>query len=186
MVWKTIWDYRKIVQCYIPTKDAFLLLSYTSSLSCKQASNILWTHHLWTKTYTPITNSNQRSGRMGGRKDFATLSEIWKKWVSHLMEGIQSRGRYMGVWRKSWEYIWQAPGIPSKLLNLLNSARTKRRGNVTNFIQLVSPQPVNQFSQSKLCWKASNEGYLHMCEMHKSNNKWLRYQAISSCKSFVC
>jgi len=57
---------------------------------------------------------------------------------------------------------------------------------VTNFIQLVSPQPVDRFSQTKLHWKAPNEGYPHMCGMYKSNNKWLRYQAISSCKSFVC
>ena len=53
--------------------------------------------------------------------------------------------------------------------------------HVTNFIQLVSPQPVDRFSQTKLHWKAPNEGYLY-----KSDNKWLRYQAISSCKSFVC
>ena len=156
MVWRTIWNYRKIVQCYILTKDATLLLSYTSSLLCKQANNILWTHHLWTKNCTPIINSNQRSGRMGGRKDFATSSEIWKIWVSHLMKGIQSRERYMGVWRKSWKCIWQAPGISSKLLNLLNGAWTKGRSNVTNFIQLVSLQPVDWFSQTKLCWKAPN------------------------------
>jgi len=46
---------------------------------------------------------------------------------------------------------------------------------VTNFIQLVSPQPVDQFSQTKLLWKAPYEGYLHMCGMYKSNNKQLRY-----------
>ena len=39
---------------------------------------------------------------------------------------------------------------------------------VTNFIQLVSPQPVDQFSQTKLHWKAPNEGYLHMCECTKA------------------
>ena len=52
---------------------------------------------------------------------------------------------------------------------------------VTNFIQLISPQPVDRFSQTKLLWKAPNEGYLY-----KSNNERLRYQAISSCKNFVC
>jgi len=52
--------------------------------------------------------------------------------------------------------------------------------NVTNFIQLVSPQPVDQFSQTKLCWKALNEGYMHICGMYKSDNKKLRYQAISN------
>ena len=57
---------------------------------------------------------------------------------------------------------------------------------VTNFIQLISPQPVDRFSQTKLHWKAPNEGYPHICGMYKSNNERLRYQAISSCKSFVC
>ena len=57
---------------------------------------------------------------------------------------------------------------------------------ITNFIQLVSPQPVDQFSQTKLHWKAPNEGYPHICRIYKSDNKWLIYQAISSCKSFVC
>ena len=59
-------------------------------------------------------------------------------------------------------------------------------GPVTNFIQLISPQPVDRFSQTKLCWKALNEGHPHICGMYKSNNERLRYQAISSCKSFVC
>ena len=58
--------------------------------------------------------------------------------------------------------------------------------SVTNFIQLISPQPVDRFSQTKLCWKTPNEGYPHICGMYKSNNERLRYQAISSCKSFVC
>jgi len=31
------------------------------------------------KNLYPITNSNERSGRIGDRKDFATSSEIWKK-----------------------------------------------------------------------------------------------------------
>jgi len=60
------------------------------------------------------------------------------------------------------------------------------RKAVTNFIQLVSLQQVDRFSQTKLCWKAPNEGYPYICGMYKSNNKRLRYQAISSCKSFVC
>ena len=42
---------------------------------------------------------------------------------------------------------------------------------VTNFIQLVSPQLVDRFSQTKLRWKALNEGYLHICGIHKSDNK---------------
>ena len=56
----------------------------------------------------------------------------------------------------------------------------------TNFIQLVSPQPVDRFSQTKLCQKAPSEGYLHICGMYKSNNKQLRYQVISNYKIFVC
>ena len=54
--------------------------------------------------------------------------------------------------------------------------------NVTNFIQLVSPQPVDLFLQTKLYCKAPNEYYPHICGIYKR----LRYQAISSCKSFVC
>ena len=42
---------------------------------------------------------------------------------------------------------------------------------VTNFIQLVSLQLVSQFSQTQLCWKASNESYLHIYGMYKSDNK---------------
>ena len=42
---------------------------------------------------------------------------------------------------------------------------------VTNFIRLLSLQPVDQFSQTKLCWKAPNEDYLHIYGMYKSNNK---------------
>ena len=43
--------------------------------------------------------------------------------------------------------------------------------SVTNFIQLVSPQPVDQFSQTKLLWKAPNKGYLHIYRRYKSDNK---------------
>ena len=42
---------------------------------------------------------------------------------------------------------------------------------VTNFIQLVSPQPVDLFSQNKLHCKAPNECYPHICEIYKSDNK---------------
>jgi len=45
------------------------------------------------------------------------------------------------------------------------------------FLQLV-----DQFLQTKLCWKAPNEGYSHICGIYKSNNKQLRYQAISNFK----
>ena len=47
----------------------------------------------------------------------------------------------------------------------------KERKSVTNFIQLVSPQLVDQFSQTKLHWKALNESYPHICGIYKSNNK---------------
>jgi len=42
---------------------------------------------------------------------------------------------------------------------------------VTNFIQLVSPQPVDRFSQTKLHWKAPNESYPHIYGRYKSGNK---------------
>ena len=57
---------------------------------------------------------------------------------------------------------------------------------VTNFIQFTSPQLVDQFSQTKLHYKAPNEGYLHIYGMYKSDNKQPRYQVISNCKIFVC
>ena len=57
---------------------------------------------------------------------------------------------------------------------------------VTNFIQLVSLQPVDQFLQTKLCCKAPNKSYLHIYRMYKSNNKQLKYQVISNCKIFIC
>ena len=41
----------------------------------------------------------------------------------------------------------------------------------TNFIQLVSPQPVDRFSQTKLHWKAPNKGYLYIYRIYKSDNK---------------
>jgi len=69
------------------------------------------------------------------------------------------------------------PSTPHLLVYILS---------VTNFIQLVSPQSVNWFSQTKLCWKAPKEGYLHICGMYKSDNKQPRYQVIRNCKSFVC
>ena len=56
---------------------------------------------------------------------------------------------------------------------------------VTNFIQLVSLQPVDQFLQTRLHCKAPNEGYLYICWIYKSNNKQLRYQGINNYKSFV-
>ena len=42
---------------------------------------------------------------------------------------------------------------------------------IINFIQLVSLQPVDQFSQANLCCKAPNKGYPHIYGMYKSDNK---------------
>jgi len=39
--------------------------------------------------------------------------------------------------------------------------------SITNFIQLIPPQPVDLFSQTKLCYKASNEGYPHIWDVQK-------------------
>ena len=77
-------------------------------------------------------------------------------------------------------------GIEMRLSTVFHPQMDRQMKYVTNFIQLVSLQPVDQFSQTKLHYKAPNEGYLHICEIYKSNNKQLRYQAISNCKSFIC
>ena len=58
--------------------------------------------------------------------------------------------------------------------------------SVTNFIQLISSQPVDWFSQTKLHYKVLNKGYLHIYGMYKSDNKQLRYQVISNYRIFVC
>jgi len=66
--------------------------------------------------------------------------------------------------------------VPSTRKNLLNILwKSIFITTVTNFIQLVSPHPVDQFSQTKLRWKALNEGYPHICRVYKSDNKQLRY-----------
>ena len=84
-----------------------------------------------------------------------------------------------------FSYLSEKSNITSHML-LIWSCQSQLYITVTNFIQLVSPQLVDQFSQTKLRWEAPNEGYLYMCGIHKSDNKWLRYQAINSYKSFVC
>jgi len=55
---------------------------------------------------------------------------------------------------------------------------------VTVFIQLVSLQPVNQFSQTNFYWKAPNKSYLHIYKMDKSDYRLLRYQTISNYKFY--
>ena len=64
-----------------------------------------------------------------------------------------------------------APASPnpyiSRKLNNMDQVQVMKReredwSSVTNFIQLVSPQPVDRFSQTKLRWKAPNKGYPHM------------------------
>ena len=46
--------------------------------------------------------------------------------------------------------------------------------------------PIDHFllslSQTKLHWKAPNDGYLYICRIYKSNNRLLRYQTISNYK----
>ena len=54
---------------------------------------------------------------------------------------------------------------------------------VTNFIQYISLQLVDQLLQTKLYWKAPNESYLHIYGMYKSDNRLLRYWTISNYKS---
>jgi len=66
--------------------------------------------------------------------------------------------------------------------------------HVTNFIQLISPQPVDQFSQTKLCWKAPSEGYQHICgiavattrPMFNSSTSNKSYRRISSGEHELC
>jgi len=58
-----------------------------------------------------------------------------------------------------------------KIIEKIKKLETKNNKVVTNFIQLVSPQPVDRLSQTKLRWKAPNEGYLHICGIYKSDNK---------------
>jgi len=84
---------------------------------------------------------------------------------------------YPSIWYVIiWLWLWSVTNILHSII-LYNS--------IINFIQLVSSQLVDWFSQTKLYWKALNEGYLYICEMYKSNNKQLRYQAISNYKSFI-
>ena len=65
--------------------------------------------------------------------------------------------------------------IPKIIMNIKIPCHNKNIADynilVTNFIQLISPQPVDLFSQNKLRWKAPNEGYPHICGMYKSDNK---------------
>ena len=56
---------------------------------------------------------------------------------------------------------------------------------VVNSIQLISSQLVDWFPWLKLYWKAPNDRYLYIYRIYKSNNKQLRYQAISNYKSFI-
>ena len=74
--------------------------------------------------------------------------------------------------------------VKTKCTCILNNIRELNKvSTVTNFIQLVSPQLVDQFSQTKLHWKAPNKNYLYICGIYKRNNKQPRYQVISSCKN---
>ena len=87
--------------------------------------------------------------------------------------------------------VWKLHRLPESIINdrepQFAAELTKELNKiVTNFIQLVSLQQVDRFSQTKLHYKVPNEGYLHICGIYKSDNKQLRYQIISNCKIFVC
>ena len=69
-----------------------------------------------------------------------------------------------------FSYLSEKSNVTSHML-LIWSCQSQLYITVTNFIQLVSPQLVDRFSQTKLHWEAPNEGYLHMCGIHKSDNK---------------
>jgi len=76
--------------------------------------------------------------------------------------------------------------LKQKYTCILNNIRELNKvPTIINFIQLVSLQLVDQFSQTKLYWKALNEGYLYIYEIYKRNNKQLRYWVISNCKIFI-
>ena len=109
-------------------------------------------------------------------------STILTSSISFISDEVENLAKYMKfVKSPSQTRIFQPPPHYQSL-----KSWGEQDPIVTNFIQLVFPQLVGRFSQTKLCWKAPNESYPHICGMYKSNNKWLRYQAISSCKSFVC
>jgi len=63
-----------------------------------------------------------------------------------------------------WHHLLQ-----TQVLRIGQANKSCIRVNVTNFIQLVSLQPVDRFSQTKLRWKAPNEGYPHICRRYKNN-----------------
>jgi len=54
--------------------------------------------------------------------------------------------------------------------------------DIINFIQLVSLQILDYFSQTKLYWKVLNKGFLYIYKIYKSDNRLLRYQTISNHK----
>ena len=76
--------------------------------------------------------------------------------------------------------IWLSPSFTT----LTNEPLPFSNIYITNFIQIVSLQPVDWFLQTKLHWKALDYGYLYIYEMYKSNNRLLRYQTISNYKSY--
>jgi len=69
--------------------------------------------------------------------------------------------------------------------NQKNKIKEKKRKRKIVSVQ-VSYNTVDQFSQTSLCYKAPNKGYLYICEIYKSNNEQPRYQVINNCKIFVC
>ena len=93
---------------------------------------------------------------------------MWK--LHRLLESVVSN-RGLQFIAKMMKKLNKILGIETKLSTLFHLQTDSQIVSVTKFIQLVSPQPVDRFSQTKLRWKAPNEGYPHMCGMYKSNNK---------------
>ena len=93
---------------------------------------------------------------------------MWK--LHRLLESVVSN-RGLQFIAKMMKKLNKILGIETKLSTLFHLQTDSQIVSATKFIQLVSPQPVDRFSQTKLRWKAPNEGYPHMCGMYKSNNK---------------
>jgi len=82
---------------------------------------------------------------------------MWK--LHRLLESVVSN-RGLQFIAKMMKELNKILGIETKLSTLFHLQTDSQIVSVTNFIQLVSPQPVDRFSQTKLRWKAPNEGYI--------------------------
>ena len=109
---------------------------------------------------------------------FIHLSNSKGLCLQQLAPRQQEGFRQQMLWPQVWPRRQEMPQQRATELALIegvermNVVIIRNQGqSVTNFIQLVSSQLVDQFSQTKLRWKAPNEGYPHMCRMYKSDNK---------------